>query len=350
MMSPYLSTSISARRGFTLVELLVVIAIIGVLVALLLPAVQAAREAARRTRCVNNLKQVALGIHNFVDAKKRFPPGRVVGVYNMSAATMPGHICSQTVPKIPDESSSASGFVEILPFVEEGSLYSSVLFAPNVKIWPEAGAYLYSWADVPRRAFVASRVAVYVCPSGIAEPLVTHPNTAYSPALTMATGTYAFCMGSLGPRTSSAGNPFKCQNNGLFYYGTRIKLREVTDGLSKTIGIGEVIDASANTDGLAPNLWSWAYGAQSSLRCTSEAVNTPSCRTANLSNCGVYHDGNVMVSQFANYNGAFASDHPGGGNFAFADGRVTFVNDNVSLSVYQASSTIDKGENEAINE
>jgi prepilin-type N-terminal cleavage/methylation domain-containing protein/prepilin-type processing-associated H-X9-DG protein len=333
-----------ARRGFTLVELLVVIAIIGILIALLLPAVQAAREAARRSQCTNNLKQIGLAMLNYESAKKKFPPGRVVGAYNPTTAGNPNHVCHNTIPKSLAENSTASGFVELLQYLEESAVYAAVPWGPTEKIWPENGTY--TWADTPRRELVKTRPAIYVCPSSTAEPIVNHSDSGYSPPLPMATGTYALCMGSKGPATEPTGNNYKCKNDGMFYYGTKTKIREITDGTSKTYAAGEVIDASGTTDGLAPNVWSWAYGNQSSLRSTAEPLNTRSCRISNTTNCGTYHTGAVTPGINAYYNGAFASDHSGGANFVFADGHVVFVSENISQPIYQATSTINKGDSQ----
>ena len=108
-------TSTPARRGFTLIELLVVIAIIGVLVALLLPAVQAAREAARRTQCSNNLKQLGIGLHNYHDISGRLPTNINVVVQTRSSGVT-----------IANDRNRASHLVNLLPFIEQKPLYDQI--------------------------------------------------------------------------------------------------------------------------------------------------------------------------------------------------------------------------------
>src|SRR5262249_960020 len=121
---------LSPRRGFTLVELLVVIAIIGVLVALLLPAVQAAREASRRSQCANSLKQIRLGLHTYHDSLRSFPP---------SYLTVPGGNAMMGPPSdAGDTGPGWTGLLLILPQIEQGSLYES--FDLNVPSWASKNA------------------------------------------------------------------------------------------------------------------------------------------------------------------------------------------------------------------
>ena len=129
------------RSGFTLVELLVVIAIIGILVALLLPAVQAAREAARRMQCQNNLKQIGLAIHNFHDAKKILPPAQRQSWDLAQNKTVAGH----------------SWATFILPYIEQQAIHDKYDFSPNL-----------NWDDLPNDAAtgpIRNRIATYICPS-----------------------------------------------------------------------------------------------------------------------------------------------------------------------------------------
>src|SRR5215813_13142216 len=142
-----------ARAAFTLVELLVVIAIIGVLVALLLPAVQSAREAARRAQCLNNLKQLGVALHNYVSAEKHFPPGSV-------AKTYPGQ------PNHPQTFYRWSSLAHLLPYMENHSVRD--LLDLSVPLYmPGAG---YPVAD-KNKAGVAQLLPEFLCPSDIRQPV-----------------------------------------------------------------------------------------------------------------------------------------------------------------------------------
>jgi len=292
-------------RGFTLVELLVVIAIIGVLIALLLPAVQAAREAARRAQCVNNLKQIGLALHNYHDSLKTFPPGRL-GLDGVIAT---------------------SGFVLLLPFVEEPGLY-------ELGQWDDGGIWNDkdpSWMDAPRLQLIAARPEVYVCPSDTADPVLNSAASTWGTPIPPATGSYALNQGNIGP--PGTGSNVKYDNTGLFmYHGTR-SMREIVDGLSQTMLGGEVSDGhlagNCPDDGSKysnKNAWTRATRLNSCLRTTYNPVNTLPCNGERTST-GV--------------NGAYSSKHPSGANFVFADGHVTFLNENIDQNIYEALSTRD---------
>ena len=141
------------RRAFTLIELLVVIAIISVLIALLLPAVQSAREAARRIQCVNNLKQFGLAIHNYVSANTAFPSG-VVFNSKVSPCTAPnfGSNCQNT-----------TWFVLTLPYIEGGTLFNTF----NFSIGSEGPMYIsgYPYAYSVNSTILTTRIAFFQCPS-----------------------------------------------------------------------------------------------------------------------------------------------------------------------------------------
>ncbi len=301
-------------HGFTLVELLVVIAIIGILIALLLPAVQAAREAARRMQCSNNLKQIALAMANYESAFGVYPPGRLGCDRNTSHP-----ICSRDI--MPSGASALSGFVHILPYLEQQTVYD--LFDFNDFPWVYASPL---WVATNAEA-IATRVNVYVCPSDVSEPLTTHPP--HSGDAPVATGNYAMMMGTYGP-SYGVGALVKYENDGVFHYRACYRSANIRDGLSNTMFVGEVIETQGPH---SLNMWTVAFRHFSCLRSTDNPLNTPPGE-------GVC-DTSWPPHRF---NGAFASRHPGGALFAFGDGHVTFVSEGIDLETYRALSTRASGE------
>lgn len=297
------------RLAFTLVELLVVIAIIGILIALLLPAIQAAREAARRNGCQNGIRQIQLGIINYEDSNKKYPPGRTgcdgINDGPCTDAASPGPLRN-----------GGSGFVMILPFIEEKALFASFNFKPYGIYAVGYGA----WLDARNKQAVATRVNLYICPSDVGVGETHDPTGAY------ALGNYALNMGHKGPSTTHASKGVKWGNSGVFEYVTGIRRRQVSDGTSKTFFVGEAIDGHLKNN---PNKWTSAGRYTDSMRVTENPLNTPS--------------GEGIVDSYygpdQKENGAFASRHIGGGMFAFGDGHVTFIEDTISLQVYRALST-----------
>ena len=319
------------RVGFTLVELLVVIAIIGILVALLLPAIQAAREAARRMSCSNNMKQIGDAELNYEGVKKVYPPARP----GPDATTSADEVVWVGFPPGPRaqgkkgyERTGVSGFVLILPFMEEQALYDQMDIDRGDGVWLSTYAAT-NWRTPAKEKAIATRPSVMVCPSNLTEPK-TGFNQDWSEI--PATGTYAFCAGHRGPKPLSLTmNPcrIKHHNSGLHLYWTRRAVKKITDGTSKTFSVGEII-AGHTVD--SSNRWTYAYRYLDCYRTTNVALNTP--------------PGVDAVSlpaddgEPANANGAFASPHPGGGHFLFADGHVDFITDDIDLDTYQNYSTI----------
>jgi prepilin-type processing-associated H-X9-DG protein len=290
-----------------LVELLVVIAIIGILVALLLPAVQAAREASRRSSCTNNMKQVALALHNYVDIERVLPAGRL----GCDCVTTTPYCASTTAMK-DYQRPGTSGLVLILPQMEQQDLFNKLGFVKGA-IEPALCASdgtITGW-DTPILQLLKTRIDGYICPSDTAKPLDSSSKYAIA--------SYAFCTGSYGPSDGISDN-VKYKNNGVFYYRDCHGMNQVLDGLSTTFFLGEVTDGHLANN---TNRWLIASRHNDCQRSTDNPLNTQIGK-------GVLYSGQ---------NGAFRSLHPAGGNFAFGDGHVAFINQTIARDVYRALST-----------
>ncbi|MGE0760959.1 MAG: DUF1559 domain-containing protein [Pirellulaceae bacterium] len=294
------------HQGFTLVELLVVIAIIGILVALLLPAVQAAREAARRMQCSNNLKQIALGMQNYLDTYKTFPAGRMGcdGSGPNDCTGGPSHIRSGT-----------SGFVPLLPFVEAKNLYDGFNF-DNASLWPTAGGTTWLTNYPGTRSGIQVRPPVYVCPSDISQPFIANNPTT---GVNAATGSYVLSAGDQG---GGIGANVKYTNTGMFLYPRGVMISEVTDGTSSTFLAGEALENHLTATG--GNIWTVGSRVTHCLRNTFNPLNQKPGTGAGL---------------VSGANGAFGSKHPGGAQFAFVDGHVSFISQTVDFTNYKRLST-----------
>jgi prepilin-type N-terminal cleavage/methylation domain-containing protein/prepilin-type processing-associated H-X9-DG protein len=310
-----------STNGFTLVELLVVIAIIGVLVALLLPAVQSARENARRATCLNNIRQLALTALNY--------------------HSMKGHFATGLVPVEADAGNFAGGtnlWVEMLPYVEEANLKEK---------W-DYDDYRNNIAG-GQEALSAKVVPILLCPS---DPLPTpvHHLQADQPYDWM-NGVYGLSSygGNAGVR--SFGNSDVPQSeDGVFFKHSRVRMAQVTDGASHTLLFGERSHEDPEYDllaeildpGMGP-LAAWGAWCSASHEFGSQAdVLLGSIVPINyrvLPESGV--DGWDMIDGRLS---AFGSGHPGGANFAFADGSARFVADNIPLEQLQALTTRAGGE------
>jgi prepilin-type N-terminal cleavage/methylation domain-containing protein/prepilin-type processing-associated H-X9-DG protein len=258
-------------RGFTLVELLVVIAIIGVLIALLLPAVQAAREAARRTTCLNNIAQIGLALHNFDFHFEHLPPG---------VTNEDGPIRNE--PK----GTHVSWIVKILPYMEQNAAYK--LFDQ------EQGAY----ADV-NHDVSAMQIRTLLCSSS--------PDLPTNAAQTIAHSNYAGCH-----HDSEA--PIDKDNRGLLFLNSQIRYSQIFDGSSSTILIGECLSG--------PDSLGWVSGTRATLRNTSVIEEAKVQLPASGANANEQKVGSLFV-------GGFGSYHPGGVNVGLADGSSRFISKNI---------------------
>ena len=292
------SGAVAARLGFTLVELLVVIAVIGILIALLLPAVQAAREAARRMSCTNNLKQIGLAVHNFESAAKRLPPGAV------------WH---------PSRAKHGSIFVHLLPYMEESNLYDSFDFTKA-----SIDDAKFPGTD---RLIGETVLSTLVCPSD------SHPDHYFG----LAAHNYA---ASRGPTAVYANPDCFCDHSwkhlaeapldhpsnfaGPFTrVGTLIRLADVTDGLSNTIFFGEVRPQCSEH---ARN--GWATSNNGNGYCTTLVpINFDTCDDSSPDPCHQSRNWNTEVG--------FKSPHAGGANFLLGDGSVRFIGEDLDHKLYQ---------------
>jgi len=319
------------RRGFTLVELLVVIAIIGILVALLLPAIQAAREAARKTACTNNLKQLGLALQNYVCDHKVLPPGAV----NASADNN-------------YQTGKHSGFVFILPYLEESAIH-------------DAYDLSQPWTSPNNQLVGQTPIDSLLCPSNKSEV----PESGGVPG---APTDYAFSKGPLAYFCST-----ELDGRGAFDVNSKIRFGQITDGTSKTFAMGE---AASNPDLTAESIcvgekeWmgqAWAKGNFDGGCSGPHLGGHGSVLAVTSQNPG--YDGEFLTSddQLATLNSepvrasidfkqgddchdfqdrvrGFFAYHPGGAHFVMVDGSVHFINDSISPAVYRALSTIAEGE------
>ena len=326
------------RSGFTLVELLVVIAIIGILIGMLLPAVQQVREAARRIQCANNMRQIALACLNYESAHQEFPAGRV-GLDALNHATN----ANFDAPNITQDS-GASFLVTILPFIEQTPASNLLRNQTNSEFLLShngGGGWDISSLSPEALNLLQSTMPAYSCPSDeAAEQLVTIGDTGNLAGVELATGSYAGCSGSgfrgvgegLGPGAPSNIVGVRYNNNGMLMFARPYTIAQIQDGSSNTFLVGE---AHLGTVDRQENAWCWANRFTSSLRSTRAPLNFAPGKEAGVGK--LPGEGNSNRPAFTN--GAFFSQHPGGANFAFCDGHVVFVDENIDTDTYRALST-----------
>jgi prepilin-type N-terminal cleavage/methylation domain-containing protein len=288
-------------RGFTLIELLVVIAIMAILIALLLPAVQQAREAARRTQCKNNLLQINLALQNYHQAHEVLPPGSVNATGPIQNAPQGFH---------------HGWYTSLLPYLDEQPVYRHI--EPDLSIYDPA-------QSVARGAVLE----VLSCPSDPGPR--TSSRTDDSPAaLTSFAGVH-----------HPVEAPIDVTNHGVLFLNSRVRMSDVADGVSHTVFVGEFKRAG---DDLG-----WASGTRASLRNGGLIINqtpggSPYYNDPNAGNVdpatwsvGSTFDESVDPANRTDPTlivGGFGSHHVGGAHFALGDGSVRFVSENANLSLY----------------
>ena len=331
----------SRSFGFTLVELLVVIAIIGVLVALLLPAVQAAREAARRMTCVNNVKQISLACLNYESTYGTLPAGA-----RPNASEKAGKYVSKN---------GLSFHVTILPFAEVGNLSSNILEIINRKSETKSRAGT-TWQEEPDiyqdpelDPLRQLDVSLYLCPSD---------SEIYDDFLDSEQYTSRSYFGVTGSAYSrdptleddyTSFGDWAVNKDGALYYGSQRKFREVTDGTSNTFLVGERWYQTR----------SWLVGGRAS---SPTSIVLYSCKNINRDNpinvslhpSNYYRQhvdwgnnpplepgGQEIVGLHDLFFGSF---HPGGAHFGYIDGSSHFINDSIDMNVYLGMGSVQGGE------
>jgi prepilin-type N-terminal cleavage/methylation domain-containing protein/prepilin-type processing-associated H-X9-DG protein len=312
----------SRRQAFTLIELLVVIAIIGILVALLLPAVQQAREAARRTSCRNNLKQIGLALHNYHDVHSQFPPGNMDYSANWGATV-------QFVDPGPQWGWPAF----ILPQLDQANLYNE-LQLNSVRL----SEYNTKYSQL--KPLRTTKLTVYRCPSDAngkdtlqGTPDDRHFAWGNFPTEYTATSNY---VGIHGNRNARAWNWWLSTGDrveeGMFGNNSQIRLQDVTDGTSNTFMVGErrwKCNAGSwigNRNPPGTGMWGQYYTmarAGDATTCGSGSSLAPVPLNA--------PDGNPALRK-ARCSQGLNSEHVGGAHFLFADGSVRFIGENISYA------------------
>lgn len=320
-----------ARSGFTLVELLVVLAIIGILAAILLPAIQAAREAARKMQCKNYLKQMGLGLHNYHDILRSLPPSslRYQGDRNCRSCCY---------------GAGYSWRVFLLPFVEQSTLYDRIDFSQQ---YCRGGQIQYGNGV---NALVATQlIPIYACPTDL-DPRLAIPGTGGGGQPVPDSSYLAAAGTTVGP-SATWGTPRHCSVSwavdGVMHEFGAVRFADITDGLSNTLLIGE--QGRRRTDANSSN-WFMAWS-QAAQRVTSVGINRalPVPYASQGGSCVLDPTANVPVYGPQNYLG-FGSFHPGGANFAFSDGSIHFVAETVDDQVLDALATRSGGEPVSIDD
>lgn len=293
---------LSRRKAFTLVELLVVIAIIGILIALLLPAVQAAREAARRMSCSNNLKQIGLGLHMYHDTNRCLPPGWIAFDPSSGQPHWSGE---------PGWGWAA----RLLPFMEQTALYKSLIHFDRPITDP---------VNADARV---TELSVFRCPSDAGEGTFVLEggglyvgSGSFSP-VELAVGNYLGVFGTLDFHEVCPNGD--CDGGGPIVFQKSVRFRDITDGLSQTFVVGE------RSRKLAPGTWvgSVTGGQHAPARIVGVATYPPNSE-----------------ENEQHYFHNFSSRHPSGTHFLSADGSVKLITETIDAQIYHSLCTRSGGE------
>lgn len=330
-----------------------VIAIISVLIALLLPAVQAAREAARRMQCTNHLKQVGIALHNYHSSLNAFPVGFLYPQAN------------QVYPGVPALHYRWSVFAQLTPYLEQTSVYNALNMNWPIAAGPSSVLGTPPWTPFPTNLTVmAAKVSFFLCPSDPAQP-----PSALAGGLTSGPSNYQFCTGDGSPGSANPGDAgVIVPANGAFVLGPAQSMATLTDGSSGTVAaseqlIGPAAGGASTQSGAAP--------LPRDVRRAAAIGSTPLSDSGCASPSGWrldkgfgWWDGDYRTTLYNHYltpnarsfdcwqsspphNPAWKaarSNHPGGVNVLFCDGHVQFIKDSVSAMTWRGLSTRNGGE------
>jgi prepilin-type N-terminal cleavage/methylation domain-containing protein/prepilin-type processing-associated H-X9-DG protein len=323
------------RGGFTLIELLVVIAIIAVLIALLLPAVQQAREAARRAQCSNNLKQLALALHNYADTHRVFPPAlvAVASTYDMNRTHFSGNSDSGG-PRARRMAPDWAWTSFVLPFMEQEGIYRA--------LGVSSADAMDAARDPNVRALLGTPITSFLCPSD------SKPSTTTDRPTRMDAGSFSL-VDSAG---SGYNNVLALQNyvanigrgrdaitccNADRWYQMNVGLwTEGPFNVNSSVRFGDITDGTSNTILLGERAWSYSAGGREQTAGAAAMYVTVSTRgpteghgashAVGIGGAGInYPYNNTLRSA-----GIFSSRHPGGAQFALADGSVRFLSEHIN--------------------
>jgi prepilin-type N-terminal cleavage/methylation domain-containing protein len=322
-----------ARRGLTLIELVVVIAIVAVLAALLVPAVQKVREAANRSACQNNLKQIGLAMHQYHDHWNVLPPGYI---FQPGAAPAPAPVGGSSPPQtfvidrnrkkqlhkfhyVPDPEAPGWGWAAfLLPFIEQENLAASISFQLPVE----------SPSSLTARTTLLS---VYTCPTDPQPGVFMVLNDINAPLATAASNSYAACYGFGGDLNTQPD-----AGNGTFFRNSRIKLTDILDGTGNTLAVGERCGWLTQTP--------WAGVMSGGTTRTTAGAPVYTAMVEGAPPMVLARINHRLLNDPYSEPYDFFSAHGDVVNFVLVDGSVRALNTSTSLAVLQALATRADGE------